>query len=114
MSRPWNITPSTHGRQGTSEAWRKDAGKEKEAERWRNESDHEDGFRLREKIKGGQKTFNLLVGKDDDHDELDMDVEDDGSLFINKLKLEEKERQESLDKLDRRIKRAEEKDPGSA
>jgi hypothetical protein len=44
-----------------------------------------------------------------------MDVEEDGGLFlINKLKLEDKERQESLDKLEKQIKRVEERAPGSA
>jgi hypothetical protein len=56
----------------------------------------------------------LLVGKDDDHDETDLDAEeDDGIFFINKLKLEYKERQESLDKLDMRVKSIEERAPGS-
>jgi hypothetical protein len=43
-----------------------------------------------------------------------MYIEDDGALFINKLKLEEKERHVSLEKLDQRVKRAEERAPGSA
>jgi hypothetical protein len=57
----------------------------------------------------------LVVGKDDDYDEIDMSIEKDEELFlINKLKMEDQDRQESLDKLDRRIKRIEEKAPRSA
>ena len=114
MSHPWSITPSAYGKQGTPDAWRKDATREKEAERWRDESDPEDGFKLREKIIGGRKTFGLVVGKDDDYDEIDMSIEEDeGLCLINKLKMEDRDRQESLDKLNMRIKRIEEKAPGS-
>ena len=115
MSHPWSIKSSAYGKQGTPDAWRKDATREKEAERWRDESDPEDGFKLREKIIGGRKTFGLVVGKDDNFDEIDMSIEEDeGLCLINKLKMEDRDRQESLDKLDRRIKRIEEKAPGSA
>jgi hypothetical protein len=79
MSLPWNITQPTRGDQCTLKAWKKDTREEKEAERWW-------------KIKEGQKVFSLLVGKDGNHDEITMDIEDDGAFFINKLKLEEKER----------------------
>jgi hypothetical protein len=96
-------------------AWRKDTTREKEAERCRDESDPEDGFKLREKITGGRKTFGLVVGKDDDYDEIDMSIEEDERLcLINKLKMEDQDMHESLDKLDRRINRIEEKAPGSA
>jgi hypothetical protein len=115
MSHPWSIMPSTYGKQGTPDAWRKDATREKEAEQWRDESDPEDGFMLREKIIGGRKTFGLVVGKDDDYDEVDMSIEeDDGLCLIDKLKMEDKDKQESLEKLDSRIKRIEENAPGSA
>jgi hypothetical protein len=44
-----------------------------------------------------------------------MDIEEDGGLvLINKLNLEDKERHESLDKFEKRIKRVEERAPGSA
>ncbi|KAK1682782.1 hypothetical protein QYE76_043630 [Lolium multiflorum] len=91
MSHPWSITPSAYGKQGTPNAWRKDTTRVKEAEQWRDESDPEDGFKMREKIIG-----------------------DDGLCLINKLKMEDKDMQESLEKLDRRIKRTEENAPGSA
>jgi hypothetical protein len=101
--------------QGTPDAWRKDATREKEAKRWRDESDPEDGFKLREKIIGGRKAFGLAVGKDEDYDEIDMSIEEDAGLcLIDKLKMEDQDMQESLDKLDRCIKRIEEKAPGSA
>jgi hypothetical protein len=115
MSHPWSIAPSAYGKQGTPDAWRNDVAREKEAKRWRDESDPEDGFKLREKIIGGQKTFGLVIGKDDDYDEINMSIEeDDGLCLINKLKMEDKDMQESLEKLDSRIKRIEEKTPCSA
>jgi hypothetical protein len=94
MSRPWSITPSFYGMQGTPDAWRKDATREKEAKRWRDESDPEDGFKLREKIIGVWKTFGLVVGTDDDYDEINMRIEEDeGLCLINKLKMEDQDTQ---------------------
>jgi hypothetical protein len=77
MSHPWDINSSAYGRKGASEAWKKDFGKEKEGERWRSEGDPKDSFKLRDKIIRGHNFFNLFIGKDDDHDELDMDIEED-------------------------------------
>jgi hypothetical protein len=114
MSHPWSIASSAYGKQGTPDALKKDATREKEAERWRDESDPEEGFKLREKIIGGRRAFGLVVGKDDDCDEIDMRIdEDEGLCLINKLKMEDHDRQESLDKLDMHIKRSEEKVLGS-
>jgi hypothetical protein len=58
----------------------------------------------------------LVVGKDDDYDEIDMSIDEDEWLcLIKKLKMEDQDMQEPLDKLDKRIKRIEEKalDPQS-
>ncbi|KAK1685190.1 hypothetical protein QYE76_046038 [Lolium multiflorum] len=115
MSHPWSVASSVYGNQGTHDASNKDVTREEDAERWRNESDPEEGFKLREKIIGGRRTFGLAVGRDDDYDEIDMSFEEDEGLsLINKLKMEDQDRQKSMDKLDKRIKRIEEKAPGSA
>jgi hypothetical protein len=77
MSHPWRIASSVHGKQGTHDASKKDVTREEEVERWRNQSDPEEGFKLREKIIGGRRTFGLAVGRDDDYDEINMSFEED-------------------------------------
>jgi hypothetical protein len=93
---------------------KKDVTREKEVERWRDENDQEEGFKLRYKIIGGRRAFRFVVGKDDDYDDIDMSIEgDEGLCLINNLKMEDQDMQESLDKLDKCINRIEEKAPGS-
>jgi hypothetical protein len=59
-----------------------------------------DGFKLMETMKEGCKVLgllSLLVGQEDDHEEMHLAREEDGHSFLMKLKLEGDEIQASLD-----------------
>jgi hypothetical protein len=107
MSQPWEIVQAKEDNKGSSgrssvssDFKNKSIEENTDAELWLGHSVPKDGFKLMETMKEGCKVLgllSLLVGQEDDHEEMHLAPEEDGHSLLKKLKLEGDEIQASLD-----------------